>query len=123
MNGTVLINSKNPFKYQGLSYNIKQGIMHIDGKQRSPAPYYDWGFRWGKAINDKWAFKLSAQLVKASDWQADDYRNKKQIGVLSSVVGGNRGNDPNFNGVIMYGDETSANMVSFSQLVVGKTEA
>jgi outer membrane receptor protein involved in Fe transport len=122
MNGTILINSKNPFKYQGLSYNIKQGIMHVDGKQRSASPYYDWGFRWGKAINDKWAFKLSAQLVKANDWQADDYRNKQQIGVLSKVVGGNRGNDPNFNGVNMYGDETSANMLQFSQLVVGKTE-
>jgi outer membrane receptor protein involved in Fe transport len=122
MNGTVLINSKNPFKYQGLSYNIKQGIMHVDGKQHNASPYYDWGFRWGKAINDRWAFKLSAQLVKANDWQADDYRNKKQIGVLSSVVGGNRGNDPNFNGINIYGDETSANMVSFSQLVVGKTE-
>jgi outer membrane cobalamin receptor len=37
MNGTVLISSKNPFKYQGLSYNIKQGIMHVDGKQRPAA--------------------------------------------------------------------------------------
>ncbi len=26
MNGTLLINSKNPIKYQGLSFNIKQGI-------------------------------------------------------------------------------------------------
>ena len=25
MNGTLLINSKNPFKYQGFSFNIKQG--------------------------------------------------------------------------------------------------
>src|SRR5690606_12014845 len=46
MNGTVLISTKNPFKYQGLSYNIKQGIMHVDGKQRNAAPYYDWSFRW-----------------------------------------------------------------------------
>jgi len=34
MNGTVLINSKNPFKYQGLSFQVKQGINHIDSKQR-----------------------------------------------------------------------------------------
>ena len=26
MNGTLLITSKNPFKYQGLSFNVKQGI-------------------------------------------------------------------------------------------------
>jgi outer membrane receptor protein involved in Fe transport len=117
LNGTLLINSKNPFKYQGLSFNIKQGIMHVDGKQRSASPYYDWSLRWAKAINNKFAFKFSAALVKANDWQADDYRNKQQIGVLSSVVGGNRQNDPNFNGVNIYGDEASANMLQFANLL------
>ncbi|MBC7947307.1 MAG: carboxypeptidase-like regulatory domain-containing protein [Chitinophagaceae bacterium] len=123
MNGTLLLTSKNPFKYQGLSYNIKQGIMHVDGKQRAAAPFYDWSMRWGKAIGSKWAFKIAGQLTKGSDWQADDYRNKQQIGVLSKVVGGNRSNDPNFNGINIYGDEASANMNSFAQLVVGQTRA
>lgn len=121
MNGTLLLTSKNPFKYQGLSYEIKQGIMHIDGKQRSPAPYYDWTFRWGKAINSKWAFKLAAQLTKGSDWQADDYRDKQQIGVLSKVVGGNRENDPNFNGINIYGDEASTTMAGFAGIVSAQT--
>ena len=94
MNGTLLINSKNPFKYQGLSVDIKQGIMHVDGKQRSPSPYYNWDFRFAKAFKDKIAFKIAAQFIKADDWQADDYRNKQQIGVLSKVAGGNRQTDP-----------------------------
>jgi len=110
INGTLLINSKNPFKYDGLSFNIKQGINHIGNKQRSAAPYYDWAVRWAKNFNNKWAFKLSASMVSAQDWQAEDYRNKQQIGVLSKVVGGNRSNDPNFNGVNIYGDEASANL-------------
>ncbi|HYM93232.1 MAG TPA: carboxypeptidase-like regulatory domain-containing protein, partial [Chitinophagaceae bacterium] len=110
MNGTVLITSKNPFKYQGLSYNIKQGIMHVDSRQRKAAPYYDWDMRWAKAWKDKFALKFTAELVKGNDWQAEDYRDKQQIGVLSQVVGGNRGNDPNFNGINMYGDETSVNV-------------
>ncbi|MET0394036.1 MAG: TonB-dependent receptor [Chitinophagaceae bacterium] len=120
MNGTLLINSKNPFEYQGLSYNIKQGIMHVDGQQRSASPYYDWAFRWAKAINNKWAFKISASLVSANDWQADDYRNKQQLGVLSKVVGGNRTSDPNFNGINIYGDEASANLGSFAQVVLAQ---
>lgn len=123
LNGTLLINSKNPFKYQGFSFNIKQGIMHVDGKQRGAAPYYDWAMRYAKAWKDKWAFKVSGSLIKGNDWQADDYRNKQQIGILSSVVGGNRGNDPAFNGVNIYGDETAANMNSFSQLVIAQTRA
>jgi outer membrane receptor protein involved in Fe transport len=117
MNGTVLISSKNPFKYQGLSFNIKQGIMHADSRQRSTAPYYNWSFRWAKAIKNKLAFKLSAELIKGNDWQADDYRNKGQIGILSSVKGGNRSSDPNFNGVNIYGDETDINMDAFSLYV------
>ncbi|PZR22367.1 MAG: TonB-dependent receptor [Citrobacter freundii] len=121
MNGTLLINSKNPFKYQGFSFNIKQGIMHInDDAGTSPSPYYDWSFRWAKAINDKWAFKLAASIVTATDWAANDERNKQQLGVLSKVVGGNRGNDPNYNGVNVYGDEASANMAQFSQLVIAQ---
>lgn len=124
MNGTLLINSKNPFKYQGFSFNIKQGIMHInDQSGQKPSPYYDWSFRWAKAFNDKWAFKLAASFVTADDWAADDERNKQQLGVLSKVVGGNRGNDPNYNGVNVYGDEASANMLQFSQLVIAQAPA
>ncbi|MBI3139425.1 MAG: TonB-dependent receptor [Sphingobacteriales bacterium] len=121
MNGTVLITTKNPFKYQGLSYNIKQGMMHVDSKQRGTAPFYDWSFRWAKAYKNKLGIKLAAQLVKGADWEAEDYRNKQQIGILSKVVGGNRLNDPNFNGINMYGDETSADMAGFSYFVQDQT--
>lgn len=122
MNGTLLINSKNPFKYQGFSFNVKQGIMHIsDQSGQGPTPYYDWSFRWAKAVKDKWAFKLAASLISANDWVANDDRNKQQLGVLSKVVGGNRGNAPNYNGVNVYGDEASANMQQFAQLVIAQS--
>ncbi len=42
MNGTLLINSKNPFKYQGLSFQIKTGVNHVDNKQRDRSGFYDW---------------------------------------------------------------------------------
>jgi outer membrane receptor protein involved in Fe transport len=110
MNGTVLITSKNPFKYQGFSYNVKQGIMHVDSRQRKAAPYNNISVRWAKVINNKIAFRISGELIRGSDWEAEDYRNKQQIGILSKVVGGNRSNDPNYNGVNTYGDETSVNI-------------
>ena len=122
INGTVLITSKNPFKYQGLSFNVKQGIMHVDRKQQAKAaPFYNWSLRWAKAFNNKFAFKVAGELIKGNDWQAEDYRNKRQIGILSQVVGGNRTNDPNFNGINMYGDETSASMEGFSFFVQDQT--
>ncbi|MET0637632.1 MAG: TonB-dependent receptor [Chitinophagaceae bacterium] len=118
MNGTVLITSKNPFRYQGLSYNIKQGINHINDKNRGVAPYYDWTVRYAKAFKDKFAFKLSAQLIQAEDWEADDDRNVLRTNILSKVVDGNRTTDPNYDGVNLYGDETSQNMQGIANLVL-----
>jgi len=117
MNGTLLISSKNPFKYQGLSYNIKQGIMHTDGKQRDISPYYDWSMRWAKNFNDKIAFKISAQMLYAKDWQADDDDNVSRTSVLSTVKPGNRKTDPNYDGINVYGDETSANIRDIALLL------
>lgn len=118
MNGTLLINSKNPFKYQGLSFNIKQGINHIDGKQRAAAPFYDWSVRWAKAFNNKLAIKLTGQLMSAKDWQAQDYDDVARTSTNSKVIpGGNRTNDPNYDGVNVYGDETSANLFLVSNSI------
>ncbi|MBM3417246.1 MAG: TonB-dependent receptor [Bacteroidetes bacterium] len=110
MNGTILITSKSPFKYKGFSYNIKQGMMHVDKKQRTTAPYNNIAMRWAGVWKNRLALRLSGELIRGSDWEAEDYRNKQQIGILSKVVGGNRQNDPNFNGVNTYGDETSVNL-------------
>lgn len=117
MNGTVLITSKNPFKYQGFSYNVKQGIMHTDGKQRSPAPYNNISMRWAKVIKNKIAFRISGELLRGSDWQAQDYDNKQQIGILSQIIPGTRSTDPNYNGVNTYGDETSINLTQLTALL------
>ncbi len=110
MNGTLLISSKSPFKYQGLSFEIKQGAMHTDGRQRPPAPYYDWAFRWGKKISERFAFKIGTQLVHASDWQAQDYSNLLRSNVFSSPKAGDRTLDPNYDGVNVFGDEVSTSM-------------
>lgn len=109
-NGTMLITSKNPFKYQGLSLQIKQGINRIGGSYSLPAPYYDWAFRWGKVVNQKFAFKLSGQLISALDWEANDTRNLQRNNVFSSLKSGDRTTDPNYDGVNVFGDEASATM-------------
>jgi len=112
MNGTMLINAKNPFKYQGLSFQIKTGIMHTDGKFRDPSPYYNWAVRWAQKVNDKFAYKIGSELIQAKDWVANDYRNYKRNGSDGSIVAGTRETDPNFDGVNIYGDETTTNLRS-----------
>jgi outer membrane receptor protein involved in Fe transport len=117
MNGTLLITSKNPFKYQGLSYNIKMGMMNIGNKSTGVTPYYNWDIRWAKAINDRWAYKLSASLLSATDWSANDNRNVFRTSIASQVISGTRTNNPNYDGVNVYGDETSANIRDLTLLL------
>ena len=119
MNGTVLINSKNPFKYQGLSFQIKQGVNHIDSKQRPTAPFYDWSLRWAKKINEKLAFKINAQFIQAQDWLANQDDNYTRIGGTPNgiKIQGNRFVDPNYDGVNVYGDETTQNISSIASQV------
>lgn len=112
MNGTLLINSKNPFRYQGLSFQAKQGIMHADGKYRDPSPYYNWSLRWAKAINNKFAFKIATELISAKDWVAGDERNYLRLGTTGSIIPGTRETDPNYDGVNVYGDETTIDIMS-----------
>ena len=123
MNGTLLINSKSPFKFQGLSVQVKQGIMHLNSKQGNVSPFYDWTVRYGKSFNDRFAFKVSSQFTKADDWQAYDYDNVRRTSVFSKVVPGDRQSDPNYDGVNMYGDETTVNIQSVAQSVQAQTRA
>ena len=110
MNGTLLINSKNPFRYQGLSFQVKTGIMHTDGKQRDPSPYHNWSLRWAEKVSEKFAFKIGGELIQALDWLADDFRNYKRLGTRGNLAAGTRETDPNYDGVNVYGDETNANL-------------
>ncbi len=114
MNGTILLNSKNPFEYQGLSVQLRQGIMHVDKSQRGKASAYnDFSMRWAKALNDKFAFKIGAQYIRANDWLANDSSNYERSGTTGRLIAGNRQTDPNYDGVNVYGDETSVDIFPF----------
>lgn len=112
INGTLLIGTKNPFRYQGLSFQVKQGIMNIGARERSASPYYNWQLRWGQKVSERFAFKIGGEFVSATDWLADDYRNYRRTGSTGSIGAGTRETDPNFDGVNTYGDETSFNLRS-----------
>lgn len=121
MNGTLLVNSKDPFKYQGVSFQIKQGVNHVSDYRKGASPFYDWSFRWGKKVSEKFAFKVGAEYIKTDDWVADDSTNLLRNNIISNVTSGTRASDPNYDGVNVFGDEISANMRSFAQVVIAQT--
>jgi len=102
MNGTLLMTSKNPFKYQGLSFLVKEGIMHTDKRQRDASAYHNWNVRWAKKISEKFAFKINMELIQAKDWQGTDYRNYARAATNGAVKAGDRSTDPNYDGINDY---------------------
>ncbi len=102
INGTLLMTSKSPFEYKGLSFMAQGGMMHLNADYRdSPAPMYDVALRYAWAIKDKFAFKITGEYLSAIDWQAIDYRDRNDLDNPAST----RENNPGYDGVNVYGDD------------------
>lgn len=110
MNGTILITSKNPFKYQGLSVQVKEGAMNLGGRFRPASNYFNGSLRFAHKVSDKFAFKIGVEYVKAKDWMGYDYRNYDRSGINGNVKAGDRATDPAYDGVNVYGDETKLDL-------------
>lgn len=104
MNGTLLVNSKSPFDYQGLSVKLQGGVNHVDKKQQASVGFIpDLSARYAKAFG-KFAFKVSVSWLQADDWQANDSSNFDRQN-LKIKPGFSHATDPNYDGINVYGDE------------------
>ncbi len=93
-NGILLMNSKNPFDYQGLSVSAKAGVTQQEAAGTNG--YYDFNLRYAKAFNNKFAFKVNFSYLTAQDWWAADYSQhaEEDPGQFNT----------NYNGINIYGD-------------------
>ncbi len=110
INGLLLMTSKSPFQYQGLSAYAKAGVMSASNRSTQTTPFYDAAFRYAKAFNNKLAIKVGVSYLSAKDWQATDYRDQG-FSNGNTLESGNRANNPGYDGVNIYGD-ASANLYS-----------
>ena len=111
MNGIILMDSKSPFLFQGLSAQLKTGAMYASNRTETMTPYGDISIRFAKAFNNKVAFKVNFNQLTADDWQATDTRDQSLLN--GTVLGaGSRGTNLAYNGVSVFGDETNVNMLS-----------
>lgn len=102
-NGALLMHTKDPFKYQGLSLQAKTGINHIGEDNVKPQGLYDFALRYAKAFNNRFAFKLNAAYITGLDWYAANYTD-----VSAQTPAANRGpNNPGRDALNIYGDEVS----------------
>ena len=121
ISGTLLMTSKDPFRYQGASFQYKTGINHVNDGNTSTKPYNQLDVRVAKSWKNKFGIKTSFSFLQARDWSATNNSNFDRIGRTSKV--GDRNSDPNYDGVNVYGDEISQNMINVSRSVEAQTRA
>ena len=100
-NGTMLMASKSPFEYQGLSVQVTQGMTSSEAQGDNQYLYSKYNIRYAKAFNDKFAIKVNFSYDEAQDWAANDYSTHRAF--PDSTV--NLSGQPNFDGMNVYGDE------------------
>lgn len=116
INGTMLITSKNPFDYQGASFQYKSGINHVNDDNTAVQPFNQLDIRLAKSWNNKFGIKTSFSFLQARDWYADNNSNFDRAARVGKS--GDRTSDPNYDGVNVYGDEVSQNMRNVAQAVL-----
>lgn len=99
-NGILIMKSKSPFDYQGLSAQVKYGITNSTAAGSNPLATYS--LRYAKAFNNKFAFKVNASYLLGKDWLGNDYKTDRLQPESTTDLSGNR----NFDGLNLYGDET-----------------
>jgi iron complex outermembrane recepter protein len=106
--GIILMKSKSPFDYQGLSAAVKLGVNHLDKVDDDASLYGDYSLRYAKAFNNKFAFKVTASYLRANDFRATDYRNKNGLVDTSPeydpTQAGYRDGVRTYDGVNVYGE-------------------
>jgi iron complex outermembrane receptor protein len=72
LNGMVNLLTKNPFEHQGLSFQQKSGVNHVQSTTASPHVFSESTIRWAKAWRNRWAVKVNLSYQSGYDWIADD---------------------------------------------------
>lgn len=123
INGTLLMTSKNPFQYQGASFQYKTGVNHVNDNQMNQGvqEFKQFDLRLAKSWKNKFGFKTSFSFLQAKDWAATDGRNFDRT--ARELKNGSRSTDPNYDGVNVYGDEINTNITAIAQSVESQTRA
>lgn len=120
INGLANLITKDPFKTQGLSIFQRTGINHVDNKDHDASILTETAIRYAKAFNNKFAFKINAGYLQATDWISDSRIDQNPNGLKSANPAYPALDNTNavFDGWNKYGDDALAgsNTVSITGL-------
>jgi outer membrane receptor protein involved in Fe transport len=109
LNGLVNIFTKNPFDYQGFSFQQKTGANHFGANQlnnnnANPHIFSETNLRYAKAWNKVFATKINLEYLTGYDWISDNNTDLNPNGnsTLNLFVNDN----PAYDGINTYGNES-----------------
>ena len=106
LNGLANLITLNPFESEGISFQQKTGVNHINDLNISAKIFSETSFRLAKKINDSWAFKINTAYQTGYDWIADTEIDLNPTANSSVGIDGGKQN-PAFDGVNSYGNEST----------------
>ncbi|MGB1042893.1 MAG: TonB-dependent receptor plug domain-containing protein [Tenacibaculum sp.] len=100
-NGILLMNTKSPFDYTGISAMIKGGVTSQNGVGTNP--FHDIAIRMAHKFNNKFAAKVNLSYNEVEQWHANDTRSRavdtNEVQELTFA------DTYDFDGINTYGDE------------------
>jgi outer membrane receptor protein involved in Fe transport len=111
-NGVLMMRTKDPFQYQGLSAQAKLGVNHIGEEYADPHLLNDYSIRYAKAFNNKFAFKVNASYFSGLDFYATNYTDVDP-GTPEALRGDN---NPARNALNIYGDDEARELAGIGRV-------
>ncbi len=114
-NGIMLMKTKNPFDFTGVSFLLKSGFTQQDAAGNNAIK--DVSVRMAHKFSDAFAAKVNFSYFEAEEWHANDTRNK-QIDT-SEIIEGEQNTVLSYDGVNSYGDENIQNLTAITRAAFG----
>ena len=126
INGMANLLTKSPFYYQGFSFYQKGGLNSSGGTGRDLSYLNETAFRYAKAFDNRFAFKINLSYLRGTDWVSDTRINQNANSLNTAnptfpELAADADN-PAYDAWNKYGDDGGSNAVTISGLSIpGRT--
>lgn len=118
-NGIMNVQSKDPFRFPGVSASLRLGVNHLDRMDTTPQPLYDVAVRWAYAWNNRLGVKVFAQWFDAHDWIAQDLSDRGTYAGATGRYAIPGPQNPGYDAVNVYGDEARVTPATVRSIALG----
>ncbi len=119
-NGIMSIQTKDPFRFPGLSASLRVGVNQVDRVDTTPRPLYDISLRYGWVFRERLGSKVCLSGLSAHDWIASGNADQRIYAGTSGAYAVPGPQNPGYNGVNLYGDEARSSPAAVRTLAMNQ---